>query len=570
MFVRTKKRGDRTYLMIVENRREKDTIKQVVLHSLGRLDILLQSGRLDGMLASLGRLSEKLAVLGDHKSGKSVTTRTKRIGPGLIFERLWEEVGIGCVVRELERERNFEFSLERAIFLTVLNRLFDPGSDRAAEKWKTDYAIRGTGALALHHLYRAMAWLGTPLPKKEQVCATPFAPRCVKDRIEEELFAKRRDLFSGLDIVFFDTTSIYFEGEGGRTLGENGLSKDHRPDLKQMVVGVVLDNDGRPICSEMWPGNTTDVKSLVPIVQRLSRQFSVSNVCVVADRGMISKETIKEIERRRWKYILGVRMRKVKEVKHDVLSRGGRYEEVYPKSPIKKDPSPLKVKEVVIDDADARRAKDGESGEKARRRYVVCQNEDQAVKDRHDREAILAALEDALTHGDKSLIGNKGYRRFVKTGGTRFCIDTRKVKEEERYDGKWVLTTNTDLPAREVALKYKQLWMVEEMFRTMKSLLETRPIYHKCDETIRGHVFCSFLALVLRKELQDRLESKGWSLEWNDIIHDLDNLLEMEITVQDKRYIVRSEITGAEGKVAKACGVALPSVLRSGEPESEG
>src|SRR6266851_4169044 len=141
--------------------------------------------------------------------------------------------------------------------------------------------------------------------------------------------------------------------------------------------------------------------------------------------------------------------------------------------------------------------------------------------------------------GDKSLVGNKGYRRFLRTTGERFTIDEDKLKEEERYDGKWLLTTNTELAAREVALKYKQLWMVEDIFRSMKSLLDTRPIYHKCDETIRGHVFCSFLALVLRKELQDRLERKGWSLEWADVLRDLDRLQEVEMSIGGKSYVMR-------------------------------
>ena len=128
--------------------------------------------------------------------------------------------------------------------------------------------------------------------------------------------------------------------------------------------------------------------------------------------------------------------------------------------------------------------------------------------------------------------------------------------------GNFGLTSNTALSSRDLVLKYKQLWMVEAMFRSMKSLLETRPIYHKCDETIRGHVFCSFLALVLRKELQDRLEARGWHLEWADIIHDLGKLLETEISVKEKGYIIRSESQGVAGMVAQACGVALPAVLR--------
>jgi transposase len=129
------------------------------------------------------------------------------------------------------------------------------------------------------------------------------------------LFARHRDLFSDLDIVFFDTTSIYFEGQGGETIGQRGHSKDHRPDLKQMVVGIVLDQKGNPVCSELWPGNTADVKSLVPIVDRLKSRFGIGSVCIVADRGMISAATLAEVEQRKWQYILGVRMRSSTEAK---------------------------------------------------------------------------------------------------------------------------------------------------------------------------------------------------------------------------------------------------------------
>ena len=552
MFVRTQTNGSRTYLLIVDNVRVDGKVKQRVLHRLGRLDELLANGQLDVLIQSLSRFSEKLAVLGAHAEGDSIVTHSTRIGPALIFHRLWQSCLIDKVLSELLADRRFGFSVERAIFLTVLHRLFAPGSDRAAEKWKEDYTIEGVSGLDLHHLYRAMAWLGEALPKDQQDGATPFAPRTNKDLIEEALFARKRDLFSDLDIVFFDTTSIYFEGEGGETIGARGHSKDHRPDLKQMVVGMVLDRNGDPICSELWPGNTADVKSLVPIVERLKSRFGIGSVCIVADRGMISAETLAEVELRKWQYILGVRMRSSTEAKA-VVARAGRYAEVHPKSDDRDDPSPLKVKEVWVEDA---------------RRYVVCVNEDQAKKDRFDREAVVTSLRDALDKGDKSLVGNKGYRKYLRAGSKQFAVDEEKIKEEARYDGKWVLTTNTDLPAREVALKYKQLWMVEDVFRSMKSLLDTRPVFHKCDETIRGHVFCSFLALLLRKELQDRLARKKWKLEWADVIRDLDNLIEMKIAINDKRFVFRGQSSGVAGKVFQACGVALPPVLRSTEVTS--
>ncbi len=346
-----------------------------------------------------------------------------------------------------------------------------------------------------------MGWLGEALPDDEQKHATPFAPRCRKDVFEEALFDRRRDLFNELELVFFDTTSIYFEGEGGSELGQYGHSKDHRPDRKQMVVGVVIDGQGRPLCCELWPGNVTDVKTLIPVVDRLRQRFRIRTICVVADRGMISKETIAQLQdkQRNVRFILGARLRNVKEIYENVLSRGGRYREVHPPREKSSDRSPLKVKEVYVD----------------KRRYVVCLNEEEARKDHAEREAIVAGLREQLKRGDKSLVGNKGYRKYLASGGKTFSIDEAKVKREARFDGKWVLQTDMlELTAEEVALKYKQLWMVEEMFRTAKTLLETRPIFHHGDDTIRGHVFCSFLALVLRMVLLDRLVAAGEQFAW--------------------------------------------------------
>ncbi len=236
MFFREKKAGNLSYLQIVENRREGKKTRQRVIATLGRLDKLQQSGEIDSLLKSGSRFAQALMVISAHKKGESVEVATRRIGPALVFERLWKQTGCRKVIESLLAGRKFEFPVERAVFLTVLHRLFDPGSDRQADLWREDYSIEGIDNLQLHHVYRAMAWLGEELPMNEQCDATRYSPRCVKDLVEEKLFAARRDLFSSFDMVFFDTTSIYFEGEGGETLGQYGNSKDHRPDRKQMVI----------------------------------------------------------------------------------------------------------------------------------------------------------------------------------------------------------------------------------------------------------------------------------------------------------------------------------------------
>lgn len=542
MFARVKKSGQYEYLQIVENRREGKKTHQRVVATIGRMEQIQKKGAIENLVRSLSRFSEKVLLVLTGKS--DVQADAKKIGPVLICERLWKELGIGAIIRRLLAERMFGFDVERAIFLTVLHRLFVSGSDRSCSRWHRDYVIDGVALLSLHHLYRAMAFLGEEL--EDQRDCTPFAPRCTKDVIEEDLFFARRDLFSGLDCVFFDTTSIYFEGEGGETIGELGHSKDHRPDLKQMVVGVILDELGQPVCCEMWPGNTADVKTLVPVVKRLQSRFSIGKICVVSDRGMISSETMVYLEAENIPYILGARMRLSNEVKGEVLSRAGRYREVYPEGVSTKDPSPLKVKEVIVDE----------------KRYIVCLNARQARKDAADRQAIIDSLKEKLKSNPKSLVGNKGYRKYLKLDRETVSINQAKIEEEGRYDGKWVLKTNTILPAEQIALKYKELWQVEHVFRDMKSLLDTRPIFHKRDETIRGHVFCSFLALVIRKELDRRLEEAGYCFEWFDIKQDLKALQEITIEDRGKTLAIRSQCLGTCGKVFQAVGVAIPPTIR--------
>jgi len=517
LFVRVKPSGAYRYLQIVENHREGRRTVQRVLCTLGRLDELTAAGGTDTLLRSLARFGQQVRLM---EAGQLEGGPARQLGPDLVFGRLWRESGIGQVLGRMLEGRHFEFPVERAVYLTVLHRLFLSGSDRAAERGRRDVVVPGAEEIDLHHLYRAMRWLGD-----------------AKDEVEEALFALRRDLFTELSLAFFDTTSLYFEGRGGESLGQYGHSKDHRPDRRQMVMGAVLTGDGRPICCEMWSGDQADSSSLLPVVDRLRQRFGLRRVCWVADRGMISQATIDGLEARELEYILGARMRRQKEVRQSVLSRAGRYQEVAEN---------LRVKEVWLDG----------------RRYIVCHNPQEADKDAADREAIVKALEDKLREGARQLVGNRGYRKFLKVDREAVTIDMKKVAAEARYDGKFVLRTNTSLPAGEVAIQYKRLLLVEQFFRATKSVLETRPIFHQWDATIRGHVFCSFLALVLMDELKQRLASQNLKLEWDAIRQDLQALTQTEVREGDHRYLLRSPLQGTAGKVLQVAGVAAPPPVR--------
>jgi hypothetical protein len=423
MFFRVKPAGSYRYLQIAHSVREGKKVRQQVIATLGRLDLLQQSGQLDRLMRSGVRHCEGLAVLDAQAAGQMEPVPVRRIGPDLVFSRLWQQSGLPEILQALLKGRRYGFDVERAIYLTVLHRLFTPGSDRAAERWRESYLIPGTETLGLHQLYRAMAFLGEEVDPRPEGVIGPT--RCLKDEIEEVLFERRRDLFTEVDLVFFDTTSLYFEGQGGEDVGERGYNKDHRPDLRQMVVGLAVDVRGRPICCEFWPGNTADVTTLKPVVERLRQRFRLREITVVADRGMVSQATLEAFEGSEppVRYIVGVRMRRQKEVSLAVLGQRGRWFESVPERQSSKDPAPLKVKEVWVE----------------KRRYVVCLNEEERRKDAHDREAIVAHLREQLRQGDKSLVGNKGYRRYLKVEGeSHFQIDEEQVKAEARYDGLWV------------------------------------------------------------------------------------------------------------------------------------
>src|SRR5229473_2061320 len=488
MFVREKRIGAYSYLYLVETVRENGKTKQRIIRNLGRTEDVAARGDLDRLARSAARLSQRsmiLSLLGDDEVAK---LSCRRIGAALLFERLWIESGCRGVVEEMVVGRRFEFAVERAVFLTVLHRLMVSGSDRACEHWREDYRIDGIESLQLHHLYRAMAFLGEQLAETEQAGRT-LAPRCI------------------------------------------------------------MDQTGRPVCSEMWPGNTADVTTLVPVIDRLRQRFAIGKVCVVADRGMISAETIAHLEARGLEYILGERERASKEVRQIVLN------DAKPSVPLtirrgSRPDTELEAKEVRV----------------GARRYVVCRNLNEARRDALLRENVLNSLRTSLRRGDKSLVGNSAYRRYLKTPDqTHFEIAEQRVAEDARYDGLYVLRTNTSLDPLAVMLRYRELLKVEDIFRTTKAILDTRPMYHQKDATIRGHVFCSFLALVLRKALEDRLAAARMKTEWGALIRELDRLQEVETEQDGKRFILRTPATGDVGNIFRAVGIALPPNIRDAE-----
>ena len=296
MYFRKKTSGGRAYLQIVESRREGAAVRQQVIATLGGSTICAE--RTIGAAAALGRpLRGQSDPRRRGRSGRGDSESARpRAGAGV--RTIVGGDRLSRVVETLAGARHHDFPWSAPCSSPCLHRLFSGGSDRAADRWRMDYRIGGATGLDLHHLYRAMAWLGEELAKTHRTPLRRMRRVASKTSWKRTLSRGGAICFSTLDLVFMDTTSLYFEGAGGQTLGRRGFSKDHRPDPNQMILAVLLDGDGRPVCTEMWPGNTADVGSLIPVIDRLRKRFAVNRVCVVADRGMISAETITELEAR--------------------------------------------------------------------------------------------------------------------------------------------------------------------------------------------------------------------------------------------------------------------------------
>jgi hypothetical protein len=525
MFVRNKRSvgrgGEYEYLQIVRSYREGGKVRQQIIGTLGRRDQLVASGELDGLLRSLAKFSDNLRVVEAVRTSGLAARTARQWGPAVVFGRLWERQGLPDLLRKLAQERKFEFDLERASFAMALQRLCAPGSDLAGSEWVKTVAAPGFEDLALQHFYRTAGFLAG-----------------VRQDLESRLFHRDLNLFNQtLEVVFIDTTSLYCYG-AETAWRRRGYSRDHRPDLPQFVLCVAVNASGWPIAWEIFPGNTADQKALGQVVALLRQRFHIRRVTVVADRGMISRDTIKlltEPEQAPFDYVLGCRMRRQKEVHEEVLARAGRYQTVTDN---------LEVKEVRV-------------GE---RRYVVCRNPVEAQKDAAAREAILEKLRQKLAkQGAKAMVGNKGFARFLKVAKGSVSVDEEAIKRDARLDGKFVLTTNTDLPTAEVAQTYKSLWRVERTFREQKSTLEVRPIYHQRDDTSMGHMVASFLALRLEVDLQQRLDERQAKVSWPDLMRDLGQVQSVAVELDGHRYQLRTDLVGTAHQAFAAAGVRPPS-----------
>ena len=530
-FVRRNKDGSaRVYLYLCRNYVSGGKERQELVAKLGRMDILQESGALDRLIASLARCSERCWV---EVEGEGRLSQGQTYGAALVFRRLWERLGLDKQLALLQGKTGVQFSLEEAVFSMALHRILDPGSKRRTHTWMHKAVYRREfEAIDLHHLYRALDYLVEG-----------------KDKIEQALFARGRDLFSlGVDLVLFDTTLVHFEGQGPEGLATPSRPGNY-PDCVKVLVGLVMTGDGFPVAHHVFPGNTADITAFRKALDDLRQRFPIRRVVMVADRGVVSEGLMEELEkggtkdkekgdgktRMKVDYILGMRLRQNREVSEEVLSRAGRYHKVTDN---------LEAKEVWVDG----------------RRYVVCHNGEAEERDRKRREEIIQRVrEDLKKKGAQAFGVPRGLKRFVELVGGELSLKEAAIREEARYDGKWVLRTNTTLPAAEVALAYKSLWQIEQAFRELKSGLEIRPVFLRLADHVRGHIMVCFLALVMEATLRRLLAETGSQSSYHEVLDDLAGVQAVRFEARGKAWLWRTDLPGVANDAFRAVGVRPPS-----------
>jgi len=458
---------------------------------------------------------------------------------------LWEELGIGPLLREKMQQEGCEAPHDPALFVMTANRLARPASKLACyEHWLADEVYWPEAkTLALEHLYRALDFLLRHI-----------------EALERELFYRTADLFNAdVDLIFWDTTTLYFEiddedddGEAWQdreipALRKRGHNKDGRDGNPQVVVGLALTRDGLPVRSWVFPGNTAEVTTIDHLKDDL-RGWRLNRCVFVGDSRMFSEANRERLSRALGRYILAVPMRKVSEVQREVLSRPGRYRDVA---------TNLRVKEVYVG-----------AGER-RRRYLVCHNPAEAEREQAHREQLLELVRAELAaldvrqadHPKKAceLMASRRFGRYLRMDARgRLSLDTAKVAAEAKYDGKFVVTTNDDtLDAADVALGYKSMTLIEGCFRQMKTTgLQTRPIYHWRPHRLIAHVKLCVLALLLERAAEIRCQQT-----WRMIRHTLDQLKVVRYRMHGKTIVQSTRVTSTLAEILRSLRIPTPQKI---------
>ena len=525
MFLKRVKGGSKNnpiyYFQIAESYRSETGPKHKTICTVGRVDDVIRNGTLKRFMESISRHLDDVVLLDLEKEN---IKSAKLLGGVLAIEKAFKDLGLDRKLSKIAAEKRIKFDLVKAVKLMLINRILAPSSKLSITKWREClYNAEDYKEIQVQHLYRAL----DVLSEKEK----DLKRHTYKGIRELSLFRPE------VSVVYYDLTTLYFESEISDELKCFGYSKDNKADKVQVVLGVVLDEEGMPMTYEIYPGNTFEGSTVVEMIKRLKEEYEVERVIFVGDRGLVSKKALEELERLGCGYVLAARIKRLPDKVKGEIAQDDGWEELT---------EDLMVKELSIKD----------------RRLVVYKSKALEKEDRKRREEVLEWIKEQILNNPKRLVVKKAYSRYLKVEGAELKFNNKAIEKEAKLDGVFGFWCRGDGVRKEDAYKvYKQLWQVEEAFRSMKSGLKIRPIYHWTPKRIKGHVAMCYLAFCICRLLEKRLKETGLSMSLKEALWELGKVAAVDIETKKGQIRLRTEIKGVRHDLFRALQVKIPGVV---------
>lgn len=544
----------RSYLCLIESYwdKEKKGGREREIANLGRIDLPDNQDLADKIIHALEKHAIRNEMIASIENIEPESA--KHFGTIQIFRTLWNKLGFEKILRKYISKTNLETNFVETIFMMVCNKLMTSESERATDIWKDDVYEPLWDNFQLHHLYRALDFLIEH-----------------KQNIEIDLFNSVKNLFNlKIDVVMFDTTSISYWGEGHKApaLLKHGVAKNKRNDLKQVIVGIIMDQNGIPLGHEVWSGNKSDKPAFKEIIEKIKTRYAINKIILVADRGMISEDNIAFLEKNKYEYILGVKMRQLPKTRRHLLlenkeefkplkDSGLMYKEMPESILWKAEQTQLKP------DVDfSELAKEYSETEKGKRRWTVCLNPQIEAIDAKKREYFRQILENKIEFSTaKDWIINNGYKKYLNIKDMTVELNEERLREDALYDGKWAMISNSSLDASELIAAYKNLNRIERHFRDLKSELEVGPVYHHKERRIRAHIFISFIALQIKTGITKMLKLEAPKISYSEAMNDVSKIKAVTFNMGNRKVVMRTKFEGLANFVYSATGTKFPNKI---------
>jgi len=547
MFLKTTVSQGHKYLQIIHSYRDHGKTRHKVIANLGRADILANSG-LENIIVSLQKY-----VQPDKKKLHDISRlkEKSRVNYGyIIYKKLWDKFSLTQLLERLIKDKKIEYNFMETIFSLVINRLLCPSSKRSYYYNRNKF-LEYDKDLNISSVYRALDILSSN-----------------KEYIETEIFNRNITLFNmEVDVVFYDVTTYHYESQRSDNIRDFGFSKANKVNEVQVVMGLLIDKEGRPIGYELFRGNTFDGKTMLRTLEKLKKVFKLKEVIIVADKGLNSKINLKEIKERGFDYIVSARIKNMsKKIQEEAITTEGytylnktegeeyRYKVIDYDNVVRfKDEDETKTKTIIL------------------KEKIVCTYlEKRAVKDQRDRQRAIEKAEKVIKEKDYNrLKAKKGFKKYIKTESKdqsirEMSLDLERIKEESRFDGYSALQySRENLTAEEVIEEYHKLYKIEESFKVLKTTMKTRPIYLRAPNHIEGHFIICFLAFLLERELEFRLRKRNIDYSTERIKRAINSLEFSEIDVEGNKFFMKGKHDRLASNILALLRIKQPGNLLS-------